>query len=147
MKRDERSGEHFFIEANIGRPTGGSAIAEAGGVELLYAMYCDAIAWPLPARLEQTYQGVKWLFLAEDLQSAYHYWRRGELSLAGWWRSLRGPKAYALLSWRDPGPAMGQLQVALKGAWAALAGWFVRRSGRSRTEHYQRKEEQQHGTI
>jgi predicted ATP-grasp superfamily ATP-dependent carboligase len=49
MKRDERTGKHFFIEANVGRPTGRSAIAEAGGVELLYAMYCDAVGYPLPA--------------------------------------------------------------------------------------------------
>jgi len=147
MKRDERSGEHFFIEANIGRPTGGSAIAEAGGVELLYAMYCDAIGWPLPAQLEQTYRGVKWLFLAEDLQSAYHYWRRGDLSLAAWWRSLRGRKTYALLSWQDPRPALGQLQVALKGAIASITSRFGRRAKRGRPENYQRKEEQQHGTI
>ena len=34
-KRDVRTGRHYLIEPNIGRPTGRSAIAEAGGVELL----------------------------------------------------------------------------------------------------------------
>ena len=43
LKRDERSGEYYIMEPNIGRPTGRSAIAEAGGVELLYTMYCDAL--------------------------------------------------------------------------------------------------------
>jgi predicted ATP-grasp superfamily ATP-dependent carboligase len=147
MKRDERTGEHFFIEANIGRPTGGSAIAEAGGVELLYAMYCDVIGWTLPANLEQTYRGVKWLFLAEDLQSAYHYWRRGELTLPAWWRSLRGRKAYAVLSWRDPGPSLGQFGIAIKGAVAYIAQRFGRGLEAGQPETYQRKEEQQHGTI
>jgi D-aspartate ligase len=37
MKRDERTGEHFIIEPNIGRPTRRSPIAENGGVELTYA--------------------------------------------------------------------------------------------------------------
>jgi predicted ATP-grasp superfamily ATP-dependent carboligase len=107
MKRDQRSGEYFIVEPNIGRPTGRSAIAEAGGVELLYAMYCDALGWPLSMNLEQKYTGVKWIHLRRDLQSALYYWRRGELGLTEWWRSVRGPKAYALFSWTDPGPFLG----------------------------------------
>jgi predicted ATP-grasp superfamily ATP-dependent carboligase len=38
MKRDTRTGRHVIIEPNIGRPTGRSALAEAGGVELLQTM-------------------------------------------------------------------------------------------------------------
>ncbi|MGI9309148.1 MAG: carboxylate--amine ligase, partial [Gammaproteobacteria bacterium] len=36
FKLDERTGEYYVIEPNIGRPTGRSGIAEAGGVELIY---------------------------------------------------------------------------------------------------------------
>ncbi len=104
MKRDERTGQHFIIEPNIGRPTGRSAIAEAGGVALLYTMYCDCVGWPLPANREQAYGGVKWLDLRRDFQSALHYWRRGELSLGDWWRSWQGPKGHAVFSWTDPAP-------------------------------------------
>jgi predicted ATP-grasp superfamily ATP-dependent carboligase len=46
MKRDARTGQHYAIEANIGRPTGRSPIAEAGGVELHYTAYCDALGLP-----------------------------------------------------------------------------------------------------
>lgn len=53
MKRDRRTGKHYIIEPNIGRPTGRSAIAEAGGVELLYTMYCDAVGLPLPKNRKQ----------------------------------------------------------------------------------------------
>jgi D-aspartate ligase len=109
MKRDERSGEYFMMEANIGRPTGRSPTAEAGGVELLYAMYCDAIGWPLPPNLEQKPTGVKWIHLRRDTQSALYYWRRGELTPREWWRSVRGRKTYALFSWTDPGPFLGDL--------------------------------------
>jgi predicted ATP-grasp superfamily ATP-dependent carboligase len=104
MKRDERSGKYFIIEPNIGRPTGRSAIAEAGGVELLYTMYCDALGWPLPENREQKYGGAKWIYLKHDLQSALRQWRRGRLSLREWWQSMRGPKTDAVFSWTDPAP-------------------------------------------
>ena len=114
MKRDARSGKHFIIEPNIGRPTGRSAIAEAGGVELLYTMYCEAVGLPYPKNLEQKYEGVKWIDLRHDFQSAMHYWRNGELSLREWWRSWRGRKAYALFSWSDPAPFLWDLQRAFR---------------------------------
>lgn len=104
MKRDERTGKHFIIEPNIGRPTGRSAIAEAGGVELLYTKYCDVLGLPLPANREQKYKGVKWIYLQHDIPSALHYWKRGELTLREWWRSVRGAKRDAVFSWTDPAP-------------------------------------------
>ncbi|MDH3224486.1 MAG: carboxylate--amine ligase, partial [Gemmatimonadota bacterium] len=104
MKRDSRSGRMFIVEPNIGRPTGRSAIAEAGGVELLYTAYCDAVGFPLPESRTQRYDGVKWIHLRKDLQSAVQYWRRGELTPLSWWRSIRGRKAHALASWTDPMP-------------------------------------------
>jgi predicted ATP-grasp superfamily ATP-dependent carboligase len=104
MKRDRRTGEFFIVEPNIGRPTGRSSIAEAGGVPLMYTAYCDAVGLPLPENRQQTYQGVKWIHLRKDLQSSLQYWRRGELTIRQWWRSVRGRKAYALFSWKDPWP-------------------------------------------
>ncbi len=106
MKRDQRTGKYFIVEPNIGRPTGRSSIAEAGGVELLYTAYCDALGLPLPESRQQTYQGVKWIHLRKDLQSAFQYWRRGELTIPQWWRSMRGKKVYAVESWRDPWPCI-----------------------------------------
>jgi len=114
LKRDEQTGKHYIIEPNIGRPTGRSAIAEAGGVELLYAMYCDTVGLPMPDSLGQKYTGVKWIYLRRDLQSAAYYWRRGDLSLKEWWNSLRGRKAFALFSWSDPAPFWGDLFNGLK---------------------------------
>jgi D-aspartate ligase len=104
MKRDERTGVHFVIEPNIGRPTGRSAIAEAGGVELLYTAYCDAVGLPLPANREQRYTGAKWIYWRADTQAAFVRWRRRELTLRSWWRSVRGKRTDAVLSWRDPLP-------------------------------------------
>lgn len=104
LKRDPETGEHLIVEPNIGRPTGRSATAEAAGVELLYAMYCDVLGLPPPAGLSQRYLGTKWIYLGRDLRSALYYWRRGELSFRGWVESLRGPKVDAVFSWRDPLP-------------------------------------------
>ncbi len=104
VKRDERTGEHVIVEPNVGRPTGRSAIAEAGGVDLHYAMYADALGLPRPANLEQRYRGVKWIYFRRDLQSALGAMRSGDLTVGGYVRSIRGRKRDALFSWRDPGP-------------------------------------------
>lgn len=104
MKKDERSGKHYIIEPNIGRPTGRSAIAEAGGVELVYTMYCDALQRPLPEKRTQQYKGVKWIHMRRDFQSALFYYRRGDLSLGEWLRSWRGKKGYAIFAWNDLAP-------------------------------------------
>lgn len=115
-KREESTGRYLIIEPNIGRPTGRSAAAEAAGVELLYTMYCDAVGRPLPSNRQQTYQGVKWIHLLRDLQASLHHWQRGELTVREWWESIRGRRAYAVWSWRDPRPFL----VALRGAVRAI---------------------------
>ena len=113
MKRDKRTGRHYIIEPNIGRPTGRSAIAEGGGVELLMTMYCDAVGLPLPENRRQMYRGVKWIYLRQDLRSAWFYWRRGEITLKEYFKSIRGPKVFAIFSWRDPRPFIADLAGSL----------------------------------
>jgi len=109
MKQDVDTGMHYIVEPNIGRPTGRSSIAEAGGVELLYTAYCDIVGLPLPEQREQSYGDVKWIHLRRDFQSALHAWRNGGLSLREWRRSVKGPKAYAMWSLRDPVPFLADL--------------------------------------
>jgi predicted ATP-grasp superfamily ATP-dependent carboligase len=104
MKRDARTGQYLIVEPNIGRYTSKSSLAEASGVEMVYTMYCDALGWPLPRERMQKYRGAKWVFLRRDCQSAVHYWRKGELTLVEWLRSLRGVKVDAMFSWSDPAP-------------------------------------------
>jgi predicted ATP-grasp superfamily ATP-dependent carboligase len=116
-KHDVRSGRHLIIEPNIGRPTGRSAIAEAGGVELLYTAYCDMVGRPLPAARQQRYSGAKWIDDRRDAQSALYFVRRGELSLGDWRRSVRGPKTHAVFSRSDAAPFVHELlQSARKAA-------------------------------
>lgn len=121
MKRDVRTGQHFIIEPNVGRPTGRSAIAEAGGVELLMSAYADMVGEPLPEARRQVPGDVKWIYLRNDALSAFHYYRRGELSLRGWARSWSGRKVDAVWSPNDPRPFAADLaQSAGKLLGAAL---------------------------
>jgi predicted ATP-grasp superfamily ATP-dependent carboligase len=114
IKKDSSNGKYYIMEPNIGRPTGRSAIAEAGGVDLLYTMYCDALGRPLPDNRFQKYGNVKWIHFRRDLQSAVYYWRRGELTFGDWWRSVRGRKVDALFAWNDLGPFLGDLTRAIR---------------------------------
>lgn len=127
MKRDVRTGRHLLVEANVGRPTGRSAIAEAGGVDLLYTMYCDTVGRPLPANREQTYGGVKWIYLRSDVQAALRQWLQGELTLRQWWGTWRGRKGYAVLSWRDPRPFLFDFMAAIRDLAGARGRSFLRR--------------------
>jgi predicted ATP-grasp superfamily ATP-dependent carboligase len=113
IKRDAVDGRYRIIEPNVGRPTGRSAIAEGGGVALLYTMYCDAAGLALPPNREQRYTGVKWIHLRRDLQAAVTMRRRKELKVGDWFRSLRGKKVYAVWSWRDPMPFFVDIAEAL----------------------------------
>ena len=115
MKRDARTGRMSIIEPNVGRPTGRSAIAEGGGVELVYTAYCDAAGLPLPAARTQHYVGTKWLDLRRDAQAAAVAMRRRELTPRQWLRSLRGPKSHAIWSARDPRPFMVDLAHVVGG--------------------------------
>jgi predicted ATP-grasp superfamily ATP-dependent carboligase len=109
MKRDGHTGAMSIIEPNVGRPTGRSAIAEGGGVELVYTAYCDAAGLPLPDERTQHYVGTTWLDLRRDVQAAVVGIRRGELTPREWVTSLRGRRTHAIWSARDPRPFVTDL--------------------------------------
>lgn len=113
-KRDPATGTPKVIEPNIGRPTGRSAIAEAGGVELVYTAYRDALDLEPLAPTTQRYEGVKWVYLRHDVQSALAAIRNGTLTVREWIRSLRGRKAYAVWAPDDPAPFLWDLWDAAR---------------------------------
>jgi D-aspartate ligase len=124
MKRDAQSGKYRIIEPNIGRPTGRSAIAEAGGVPLIYSMYCDLAGLPLPAHRTQSYEGAKWTYFKNDIASSWYYWKKDELTLMQWVRSLRGRRRDAVFSWSDPMPFLldwwTPVRALLRRGWRLL---------------------------
>lgn len=131
-KADARTGRLMIIEPNIGRPTGRSAIAERGGVELLLSAYRDALGEPLPDAVEQRYRGVKWIYWRHDLQAALVRATRGELSAGEWLRSVRGPKIEAVFARRDPVPFVADVVNTAGAAVRAAARRVVRGAARRR---------------
>ena len=129
MKRDARTGRLWIVEPNVGRPTGRSAIAEAGGVELVHTAYCDAAGLPLPTAREQQYGDARWLDVRRDLQAALVARRRGTLSLRTWLRWVRGPKAHAIWSRQDPAPFVTDVAHAARTGVVALAAGRRGRDG------------------
>lgn len=108
-------GRWVVIEPNVGRPTGRSALAEASGVELLLTLYHDVLGMP-PVHQGPIRTDVKWIHWRRDLQSAAAAWRADELTVADWWRSVRGPKTRAVLDLRDLGPFVGEVRQGLRRA-------------------------------
>ena len=122
MKKDQRDGCYYIIEPNLGRPTGRSAIAEAGGVELLYTMYCDLIGLPLPEQRVQKYLDTKWIHLQGDLLSAYFHFKNRETRMPQIVSSWRGKKAYAVFSWTDPLPFFHEVSYGIQNVKRAARG-------------------------
>ncbi len=104
VKRDPRDGSYVLLEPNIGRSTGRSVMAEADGLELLMAQYNDLIGQPTRPYRDQPEVGVKWVYWRRELRVLYEHWRRGELTIGDWWRSISGRRITAVFDWRDPLP-------------------------------------------
>lgn len=109
LKQDDRDGQYYLIEPNIGRPTGRSALAEASGVEFLQTLYNDLVGLDLPRNRVQTYGGTKWVYWRQDLRASWHLIRKGKLSVPAWWKSIRGRRTCPLLSLQDPMPFVQDL--------------------------------------
>jgi D-aspartate ligase len=136
MKRDARNGQLVVIEPNVGRPTGRSATAEAGGVQLLQTVYCDALGLPLPANRTQRYVGAGWVDLRRDLQAicARH---EQPVRAADWLRFIRGNTAHAIWSADDPAPfAVDLAQAAARGLARALHRLPPRHAAPAKSEIY-----------
>jgi len=97
-----------MIEPNIGRPVTRIGLVEKAGVPILYAMYRDALGMSLPSDVMQRHTGVKWISIINDVLSAIAYYRKKQLTVREWLESLRGVKAFAVFSLRDPLPFIFQ---------------------------------------
>lgn len=77
-------------------------------------MYCDIFGLPLPKNVEQKYKDVKWIQIRTDLMSAFYYWKKGELTIKDWYKSIKGKKFYAVYSLKDPLPFIAEIGTAFK---------------------------------
>ncbi len=109
MKLNDLTGRYLIVEPNVGRPTGRAPLAEAAGVEYIMTMYCDCTGLPLPENRLQKYGKIKWIHLRRDIQAFFIYHKNEKLTFWQWLQSLKGKKAFAVFSWKDPLPFGGDI--------------------------------------
>lgn len=109
MKRDTNTGKLFVIEINPGRPGMGMFVAEAAGIEMTHLAYQSLVGQPLSSAPLIQFPNARWISMKRDFASAFAGWRRGELSLAGYLRSIRGVRRRAVFDLRDPLPFLYDL--------------------------------------
>lgn len=103
FKEDPRDGEFKMIEVNARLILPG-ALCSAAGVDVVGASYLDLTGQEVPAYRQV--DGVRWMFGIQDVRSAVRMWRRGELGLSEWLRSLRGVRSGAVMARDDWMPAI-----------------------------------------
>jgi D-aspartate ligase len=103
FKEDSRDGRLRMIEVNP-RLDLASSLCGRAGVDIVRAAYFDLVGETAPT-VDQV-DGVRWVFLLQDLRSALRMSRAGEISLSEWMRSLGGVRSEAVFAGDDPGPAI-----------------------------------------
>ena len=123
FKCDERDGKWKLIEINP-RFSLQHPLACAAGRNLASLQYFDLIGSHAVVPSEYR-EGVRWMMAGLDLRASLGLWRRGELSIRQWARSLEGLGAEALFARDDPGPALAYVSRSPR---YLLAAAFARTS-------------------
>jgi len=103
--RDPRDGQFKFLEVNP-RIWGWHTLALAAGVNLPYLTYLWSIGEDV---MQEGYGRARWVRLLTDIAVGITESFRGRWTLPEYFRSLRGAKAYAVWSLKDPLPFLGEL--------------------------------------
>lgn len=102
FKKDARSGEFKLLEINP-RTSSWNLLAYECGINLPYIAYADTVKIDFQRPGKQV-EGVKYLYLKNDVNAFREYWKKGDWTLLGWLNSLRGKKVYQVYAWDDPKP-------------------------------------------
>ncbi len=109
FKRDPRDNQLKIIEINA-RTWAENSLADRCGVDLSYMAYMDAIGKDkdievsVPAK-----EGIKWIYMFNDLRSSLGSIRNRELLLKDYIKSLNGELEFAIFAWDDPCPFLFHL--------------------------------------
>jgi predicted ATP-grasp superfamily ATP-dependent carboligase len=115
FKRSPADGSLSMIEPTVCRADYQEGTALVNGVNLPLAMYAAHAGLPPPPVREPPRPAI-WVHVGPDYQSA----RKQGLTPWQWWRSLAGPKSYAVFTSEDVGPAAELLRRKLLGKWNRL---------------------------
>jgi D-aspartate ligase len=115
---DQRDGQYKLLDVNP--RIGGTFRLFVGenGLDVLRTMYLDLTGQEVPTTTLS--EGRRWIVEPWDLASSLTYWRRGDITLGEWLRSLRHVREDAWFAADDPLPFLA--------LWAGLAlYWLPRR--------------------
>jgi predicted ATP-grasp superfamily ATP-dependent carboligase len=127
FRYDRGTGEYLLVDFNPRLGAQFRLLVDEQGLDLVRALHLDLTRREVPRWRPRP--GRSFQVEGYDAVSAAHAWRAGELSIAGWRRSLRGVDERAWFTRDDPAPfaAMGRAAVALR-----LRRWRSGRAGRRR---------------
>lgn len=106
---DDRSGQYKFIEMN-GRFWGWHTLTCAAGLNYPESFYRTLLKIETQRRSPNL--NAKWMRILTDTPTVLREVLKGRMSILDYARSLRGPKSYAIWSWRDPMPFLVELIMA-----------------------------------
>jgi predicted ATP-grasp superfamily ATP-dependent carboligase len=107
FKRDARDGVLKIIESNP-RITNANELVRASGIDLVRLAYCRLVDLPSPP-LDSFREDLGLWFPVDDLRALRDYRADGELSVAGWARTLLHDQVHPELDWGDLRPSVATL--------------------------------------
>jgi D-aspartate ligase len=104
FKRDARDGQFKLIECNH-RFTAANELLLKAGVDVARIAYLRAMGKPA-APIESFREGLYMWHPVEDVAGFLAYKAIGEISTAGWLRSLAHRQRFPVFRWTDPYPSL-----------------------------------------
>ena len=120
FKRDERDGELKLIECNH-RFTAPNEQLRIAGIDVALLVYNRILGRPLPA-VGEPRAGVRLWHPGQDFRSFLELRRRGDLTTAGWLRSVARPQHLPLFRWDDPQPSLALQATRARRVWDKRLG-------------------------
>lgn len=130
FKRDPRNGRLVLMEINA-RSFAGTQLAVSAGVDLPMLLYRRLTGDEEAAAGGSFRRGVRFVHEEWDLKAYLVHRRRGAMSFAEWWRSVRGAESRAIGARDDPWPLLWGIGGAAR---AALRVWRGGRRWRGSSE-------------
>ncbi|MEW6102054.1 MAG: hypothetical protein AB1481_07180 [Candidatus Omnitrophota bacterium] len=115
FKYDVRDNKFKFTEVNIRTLLSGE-MAVASGVDLPYIYYRDLTGEKVE-KVETFKEGVKLVNLELDIASFWYYWKKKELTLPEWIRSLKGNLKHTYFALDDLNPFLFECIIFLTKIW------------------------------